>query len=218
MAASFGKEFGWLAQLLRRLSDKSHSMWRKLVNPSGDPLGKNTIDNYEALSYVKHPMSPEALENRLAEDCGNLRLNIGKAPFFYLPPLERNSEFIIILSLKCDLDKSLEDINLGIEMYRFDDSKKPLGFGFRFEGPEADSKDDYWHAQVISEARAGGDKLPECPNWLPTTVPCIPARAHCPVSLLFCMLISLYGKGMFNKFFVGMNIDRKFTQPLSDIL
>lgn len=200
-----------MCQVLQRLHRFTSRQWRLRKDLGGSKLNKNTIDNFEnMIYYYKRPVSIGELEKIMKEKLGNLCLDLDKP--FYLPPLEENSEFIPLLSLKCNLSESPPNISLRIEMFRYliEEKYKLQGFGFRFETGKSGSKHDYWHVQVTKVV--GG------PDWIPDTVPCIPVRAKCPVSLIFCMLISFYGKGMYNKIFSGMNIDKKYKEPLKGIL
>lgn len=217
MVSDCSKNFGIIGDLLKRLNDRSATLWRNGENLSGSGLSRTTKENYSELINFKPPMSSGELERLVRESRTGRCLSFGESSFLYLPPLEKNSEFIPILSLQCDLSASLQNVSLGIEMYLYDE-KKLKGLGFRFEGGELDSIHDYWHVQIVTESRATYAELPECPDWIPTTVPCIPARADSPVSLLLCMLVSFYGKGIYNKLFPDVNIDKEFTQPLKYIL
>ena len=103
-----------------------------------------------------------------------------------------------------------------------DENGKPRGIGFRLETPESMNQDvepsesqnqgantnskegihDFHHAQLI---RKFGNKLDsklkiECPSWLPQSQPSFPLPAKCPVTLLLCLIVTLYGRKCYNKF------------------
>ena len=109
-----------------------------------------------------------------------------------------------------------------------DEKQIPYGIGFRLETPESMNQTntttdnegihDFHHAQLIK--KFGKKKLDSklricCPSWLPETQPSFPVPAKCPVSLLFCLIATLYGKkeysdyrGMFpkQKHYHGYNV------------
>lgn len=211
------KDFGITCQILERLHLQSNKLWRRRKNLSGNDLNLETVKNYNFLTQIKRPITIGELKNVIRGNFGGRRLNIVAS--FYLPPLEDNSEFIPILSsLRSDLRNPLLDTRLYVEMYHFLGNEIELkGLGFRFERHRTGPKHDYWHIQIITK---GSQNIPlsEGIDWIPVTVPCIPARAKCTVSLILFMLISFYGKGMYNKLFADMNIDNRYTELLEDIL
>ena len=88
-----------------------------------------------------------------------------------------------------------------------DENQIPSGIGFRLETPEIMNQPDattnnegihdFHHAQLIK--KFGKKKLDrklqiKCPNWLPESQPSFPLPAKCPVSLLFCLIVTLYGR------------------------
>jgi len=180
------------------------------------------VKKHEKTIHIFPPMNRQQVEYLLSDRSKNPKsdfFSLDKPAFFYLPPLEKNSEFAPILILRCDYNESPPETRLMILMIRHIGDEEKC-FGFRFEGPAIDSMHDYWHAQITTELRrrGGRQKLPGCPDWIPDEVPCIPTTAKCPVSLILCMLISLYGKRIFNEFFADLNIDPKYKKPLEPIL
>lgn len=219
MSSGHIKDFNMMCDTLQCLLRKSKNLWKARINLSYSKLGIRTVENYNKLIGLRRPISPEELEKEVEKKRKSKKRNLQLDKPFYLPPLEKDPEFIPLLFLKCDLDKSSYDISLRIEMYRYrrDNSPRLEGFGLRFEMHEKPSEHDYAHVQVTNEH--DGAILPECPGWLPTTLPCIPAKAECPVSLIFCMLISFYGKKMYNKIFpADLNIEDRCKKILKDIL
>ena len=62
---------------------------------------------------------------------------------------------------------------------------------------------DFHHAQLIR--KFGQKKLDnklqiDCPIWLPQSQPSFPLPAECPVTLLLCLLVTLYGREYYNRF------------------
>jgi len=132
-----------------------------------------------------------------------------------LPPLDKLPGFIPVLLLKQSPSEWIEDVSFRVVLYRTSDGLKNC-IGFRFEGPHHgtdDSKDAarhaYYHVQMI---RSLEDKAEDCLggisiDWLPETVPGIPVFAHSTPSLLLCIVLSLYGRNEFEKFFQEIGVD-----------
>jgi hypothetical protein len=125
----------------------------------------------------------------------------GRRKVLYLPRLEKNCEFVPFLSLWCKLDETGTRITLRVMLVsRGGNEGKLHGIGFRLESPYGDEEDeenregrhDFYHAQLIRGL--GWGPLVECPNWLPETQPSFPLTADDPVTLMLCLLLSLYGK------------------------
>jgi len=134
--------------------------------------------------------------------------------FLYLPPLEKGAEFVPVLSMKCVLDDTRVEIKLrvmlicGVEDHEETGELRLCGIGFRLESPhgdeeeqegtagdEAEGKDSrhgFHHAQLIQDFDQ--DPPIECPDWLPCEQPSFPLTADCPVTLVLCLLLTLYGK------------------------
>ena len=63
---------------------------------------------------------------------------------------------------------------------------------------------DFYHAQLIKTF--GQRKLDEklqinYPSWLPESQPSFPLPAKCPVTMLLCLIVTLYGRTYYNDFF-----------------
>ena len=72
-----------------------------------------------------------------------------------------------------------------------------------------DGAHDFHHAQLIRKfgQRKLDDKLQiDCPIWLPQSQPSFPLPAECPVTLLLCLLVTLYGRKYYNQFLTDHNI------------
>ena len=138
--------------------------------------------------------------------------------FLYLPPLERDSKFIPILELKCDLDKSELEISFYVTLYRWFEEKAQFEqIGFRFEGPHEGPVHNYWHVQLIHGiAGISTTQSLASSNSIPVKIPCIPVKARCPVSLLLCMLFSFYGDKILEDIFHKLR--GRHNKPLIAIL
>lgn len=128
----------------------------------------------------------------------------GRRKVLYLPPLEKNPEFVPYLSLWCKLEETGASMALRVMLVSRGESEGEFrGVGFRLESPheneedEGDERDeagrhDFCHAQLIRSLGYG--PRVECPSWLPETQPSFPLTADGPVTLVLCLLLSLYGK------------------------
>ena len=137
----------------------------------------------------------------------------------YLPPLEKPPHCIPILSLYCQLNNRQSIAKLRVMLVCLDGNQDPYGIGFRMETPESmnqnanatdsDGIHDFHHAQLIRTFGQSklDDKLRVCsPDWLPTTQPSFPLPAKCPVTLLLCLIVTLYGKKYYNQFLAEHDI------------
>ena len=137
----------------------------------------------------------------------------------YLKPLEKNAEFVPVLSLSCTLTETLSIARLRVMLVCLDRNQDPYGIGFRMETPESMNQNgneadnvgihDFHHAQLIRKFCQPklDKKLQVCsPDWLPTTQPSFPLSAKCPVTLLLCLILTLYGKRYFDEFLLENEI------------
>lgn len=209
-----GKDFEIMCQVLRKLNDLSLKLWRKEKDLSGSDLRDDIKFNYDNLIISNHPMQEKNLDNLIKQNLDSLCLAFDES--FYLPPLDDNKDFIPLLSLNCNLTEYPPEISLRICMYRYlnGDITKPQGIGFRFEKHKG-SNHDYYHVQVTNKPHASLEH--EYHDWIPENIPCILQPAQNPVSLIFSMLISFYGKRISEQMITLMNIDRKYKEPLKFI-
>ena len=141
-----------------------------------------------------------------------LRLDFSKR-VLYLPPLEKKFDFVPILSLSCILDKNQSSAQFKVMLVCLDEHKKLCGIGFRMETPENMNQNvdtssnegihDFYHAQLIRKFdQRAPDSIQgfDCPSWLPQSQPSFPLPADCPVSLLLCLIVTLYGKKYYKNF------------------
>ena len=137
----------------------------------------------------------------------------------YLPPLEKNPRCVPILSLYCKLNNQQNIAKFRVMLVCLDNEGNPYGIGFRMETPESQNQNvdmstnpgihDFHHAQLIQ--KFGQTKLDsklqiDCPSWIPETQPSFPLPANCPVKLLICLVLALYGKTYCESFFTKNQI------------
>ena len=100
-----------------------------------------------------------------------------------------------------------------------DKKGKPYGIGFRMETPHSQDEDvdtfasegihDFHHAQLIQRFRRkelNSELQIDCPCWIPDSQPSFPLPAECPVTLLLCLIVTLYGRKYYNQFLVENDI------------
>ena len=137
----------------------------------------------------------------------------------YLPPLEKNPRCVPILSLYCKLNNQQGIAKFRVMLVRLDNEGKPYGIGFRMETPHSQNQEmdtptnegihDFYHAQLIQRFRreeVNSELQIDCPCWIPVTQPSFPLPAECPVTLLLCLIVTLYGRKYYNQFLVEHEI------------
>ena len=213
--------------LLLKIYDEQKNDW-SLETQSGRKPSAEARDLYDVYCYnTWHPINEKEFENWLNESDEKLDVDFSKKrAVLYLPPLEKDAEFVPVLSLKCTLSKTINSIRLYVLLFRHgEEGQKPYGIGFRFESPENEqyerqSEDDeqqgpgeglhdFYHAQLITGFGYGPEI--EIPGWLPCTQPSFPLPADDPVTLVFSLLMTLYGKRYCWEFF------RKHASNLPDL-
>lgn len=118
----------------------------------------------------------------------------------YLPPMKKDAEdaeFVPIFSLCCNLGRNQSTARFRVMLVTLDqnDKKKLNGIGFRMETPDGTGIHDFYHAQLIQQfsPKQFGDILQnKCLSWLPESQPSFPLPAVCPVTLLLCIILTLY--------------------------
>lgn len=202
-----------LRQLFERLYREQQRSWypqRRGRKPSAQAQ-----EVWEHLVHLWYPIGEKDFEYWFPVSSNELHVNFSQRDrFLYLPPLEKGIEFVPVLSMKCDLDDTRAEMKLRVmlvrlvEDYEENGRGRLCGIGFRLESPhggeekredterdeeeERESRHDFYHAQLIRNFD-GGHSI-ECPSWLPCEQPSFPITADCPVTLVLCLLLTLYGK------------------------
>lgn len=181
------------------------------------------LPHYDKLYKIYPPMnSEEDIRKLMNENKGLMTDFCHSDEYLYLPPMDKDPKIVPILMFDCDLSTSMNDISFSIILFRFNNESSVADcIAFRFEGPEGDpnmSRHHYWHMQVTNEivGRKGYQKI-KCKDWLPVKMPCIPIVSQCPVSLLICLLFSVYGKKMYEYLPPGV-VETRHYEPLKKIL
>ena len=200
-----------LKRILLPLFKIQESAWiRKNPIPSRSDKALKTFD---AIHEKWLPIKFDEIESLF--DPAELILNFPeRGKVLYLPPLEKNANFVPALSLSCTLNENQSIAKLRVMLVCLDeDHEKPYGIGFRMETPESMNQNgneddnqgihDFHHVQLIRTFGQVGldNSLPiDCPCWLPVSQPSFPLPAKCPVMLLLCLILTLYGKQYYYQF------------------
>ena len=201
-----------LKDFLIFLFKKQESAWSKR-NPKNIP-SYQALKTYNAIKDKWIPITLNEI-NALFKKAQQDFSEWGRV--LYLPPLKKDDHFVPVLSLYCKWNETHSIAKLRIMLVclgnHTDECQKPYGIGFRLETPETTNQTetpagdagihDFHHAQLIK--KFGKDNLDrslqiDCPSWLPESQPSFPLPAKCPLSLLFCLIATLYGKKEYNKY------------------
>lgn len=209
------QDFKILCRVIKEIELHSSSEWSKLKrrNETGKQI---VIDNHETLISLFPPIPRGKLRKIAHENTKQPYFLINES--FYLPPLEGDhSEFVPILNIQCDFRKPKISYRLGMIKYiQTKKKRRARGFGHRYECEYLDSSHGYPHVQITSQPL----KIPfqKCPSWIPHSIPCIPLPAQDVVSLLLCVIISLYGKKRAGKMILNLKVSEKYKEPIKNIL
>ena len=171
---------------------------------------REALETYKIISATWEPIDLKNVRHKFNDS--DLNLDFSNR-VLYLPPLKQDTQFVPVLSLYCQLNETQSIAKFRVMLICLDEDKNLCGIGFRMETPEsinqnpstADGKGihDFHHVQLIRRfGKTKLDKLPiDCPCWLPQSQPSFPLPAKCPATLLFCLIVTLYGKKCYNEFF-----------------
>ncbi len=188
-------------QILTPLCNIQKSAWfkeEKDWKPS-----KGALETYRFVSQQRllslQPIKPEDIKAffPISGKCANVNF-FEEEKILYFPPLRKDAEFVPIFSLCCNLSKDQSIARFRVILVSLDENDKTKlnGIGFRMETPDGTGIHDFYHAQLIQQfsPKQFGDKLrAKCPCWLPESQPSFPMPADCPVTLLLCIILTLYG-------------------------
>ena len=158
----------------------------------------------------------------------------------YLPPLKKDAEdaedakFVPIFSLCCNFSRVQSIARFRVMLVTLDESNEALnGIGFRMETPEGGNQNtnttdddsigihDFYHAQLIQQfsPKQFGNKLQtKCLSWLPESQPSFPLPADCPVTLLLCLIVTLYGGEYYMKICGRISGIEQYRNRLAELM
>lgn len=144
-------------------------------------------------------MPTQRLERVLSQPTAEDSLLDGR-DFLYLEPLSKGPPALPVVALDYDFQAPSPSLSIRVMLFRPDESEREVDtFGFRLEtGDQQGTMHRYHHAQMIRHLEGKGRSLAIAgwkirSSWVPETQPALPLDSHSPLSLLLCLLISLYG-------------------------
>jgi len=209
------RDFRILCRIIKELEAFSTSEWGKIKRKK-EKEHLEAIDNHELLIGMYPPISKGRLNKIAHERTREPQMQITRP--FYLPPLEgENSEFVPILNIECDMRRGNISYRLGMIKYIHTSKKKRArGFGFRFECEHITSKHGYPHVRITTHPLT--IPIQKCPSWIPQHIPCLPMPATNVVTLLLCIIVSLYGKYKSGKMISNLKLSEKYKKPILNII
>lgn len=220
---TFSEFIELLCKIQESIWDDNNPVWLET-----DPTWKRSdhaLETYKSLYSNWKPISYDTIEYQLRYP--KVELNFSQwGNVIYLPPLKKDSKFVPILSPYCILNETQSIARLQVMLVRrgnnTDEDKKPHGLGFRLETPENMNQamnstgrsqnmganndigmHDFHHAQLIHRFRHEKLDLLNIYSlpWLPQSQPSFPLPAKCPITLLLCLIVTLYGGKSYMLFF-----------------
>ncbi len=177
--------------LLRQIVLWLHRTQEILERESQSALSSKERDLYATIaSHWRKIESERALDETFADSKGSLSGTGNKSRYVYLTPTLRD-KMIPILSFSYSWNSSMPQVSLRVGLFLFDSQKNLAAIGYRFESPHGLGEHHFYHAQLIRTF--GQDLFPQCPDWLPERQPSFALDASDPITLIICLLISLYG-------------------------
>lgn len=203
---------GYLRKIFLLLHTEQSQDWdprRRPYREHNGKMSKTALNVQDRLTKEGwQPVSKKELEEWLRADDSGVRVNFeSEKKVLYLPALEKNSNFVPVLSLECHLDaeKTVMKLRVMLVCLVKDDqengeAEKFRGIGFRLESPHGDEyederseggekkegRHDFYHAQLI-RGLGWGPRI-ESPEWLPCNQPSFPLTADDPITLVLSLL------------------------------
>lgn len=167
-------------------------LWDRYPKPWDDGYGR---DAYQiACIYLGNRSFPkrENLEASLPTET-QVAVEFPGTQFLHLPPFKTRSHYIIVprIRLVCNFGRNIPLIRCYLGLFLLHEGCL-RSIGFRFEAPEGPGIHHYYHTQLITD-EAWTIPRQEHHIWLPTEQPAFPLDADNPVTLILCLLVSLYG-------------------------
>ena len=171
---------------------------------------------YHAVYAAWKPITYDEIEYQFDQPEFELKF-FHKSKVIYLPPLIKDPNFVPILSPHYKFNTTQSMAQLKVMLVCFDETKneRPYGIGFRMESPEILNQNiakidkpskghhDFYHAQLSQKfCHEGLNHVQiELIKNIPQSQPSFPLPANCPVTLLLCLIVTLYGGKCYYYFF-----------------
>jgi len=165
-------------------------LWSRHRN-AASTLSGEVSDLHDLVSTVFPVFDERELEKLLSQKKPPVADFGDRRKVLFLEPITGSRCMVPILSLRYDFSRSIPEVGFRLALFLFDETKGLAALGYRFESPQGEGTHHYYHAQPIRDLD-WGHSLP-CPAWLPTTQPAFALDAKNALTLLVCLLITLYG-------------------------
>lgn len=160
----------------------------------GDRTSDGKYHKLLAKFYTRYPIGDvdaESIKSLVANGPDIRMLQANKFMHFRIVENEGMYPFVTMHS-----SDEWENIRIYVLFSRLDDNEELQSFAMRFESPESGRMEssglhDFFHAQLCDHISQNVNNI--CPNWVPCSQPSFPLDAKDDVSLVLCMLISIYG-------------------------
>lgn len=143
---------------------------------------------------------------------------------FFLPPLEKEDKFFVVMSLRCAMSPYSSEIRImlitqkkTVSADQHTNKNGFFGIGFRIETGEG--MHQYHHAQLINDFK-GHDNAPvfyDSIPWLPVTQPAFPLYARDPLTMMLSLYLTLYGADRLRRFFNIYGSQLKEIRTISSV-
>jgi hypothetical protein len=186
-----------LRQLFLVLCQEQNDSWIQ-PRPGRGPT-EQALHTYQRLISVWPPLTEQDIEREWQKSSGVFDLDLSKdRKVLYLRPVREEPLFVPVLTLAYHFGNNRTEAKLRVVFVKGDTSGTRLYcIGFRLE--LGTGQHSYAHAQLIETLHgASSEQASPCarsPVDLPEEQPALPLPANCPVTLLLCLLWSLYGMG-----------------------
>lgn len=188
-------------------------LWEKNESVNRRPSGKvNEIHSHIMYDFLKIENS-SILESMLPnQDHPKVNFQDSRR-FLYLEPTEIGNYMVPVLSWQCDFSqKPIPEIRIYLSLFQLDKDKQLKAIGYRFETPEKGNRHYFYHAQLIKNFLNGKPAwCHQCREWLSERQPSFILDARDPISLLICLLISLYGLDYIDKNLLTANFKNELV-------
>lgn len=179
-----------MEQMITTLRQLFAGIWREQNRAWQHNNGPNKPSN-EAKDALKEVRTRGAFANQLKEEALLALLpsterhfaDFGRA-YLLLPPSEKAAGFVPLMWMGCDLEKTPVDVRIRVTMFCLNGRNLEV-FPFRLESGAG--RHDFFHAQF------GNHDIPPTAPWIPQSQPSFPLCANCPVTLVICLLLTMYG-------------------------
>ena len=205
------RDFIAIKTLLLALVRKSEACWRRGLTLERVPINPNAIRTRGELRNFRKEVKSNQLKT-MTDKISN-KMSLDKRSSILLLPLEDDSLFVPLLTF--EIDSTVNKANFRVDLFTYDEkSDKPYHHtGYRFETPTvSSSKHLYFHVQPIDKFDSPIELTVS--RRVPGTVPCIPVRANGPVSLVLSIIVSLYGREVYNELLSDIAMDKILTEEI----